>query len=131
MQDHVVEVVSIARGAGYHAAEVSQAGKGLVPFPYQAVRHHQIRYAENLFARFLHCVRISLPACSFRRVGRRYVPLLYLLVSSPSLPAYPFARVDCRYVPLFYWFVSSPSVPAQPFTSVADFHEVYSCTSMT
>jgi hypothetical protein len=59
------------------------------------------------------------------------MPLFYWFVSSPSLPTHPFTRVDRRNVSLFYRLVPSPSVPAHPFTSVADFHDVYSCTSMT
>jgi len=82
--------------------------------------------AEKLFAHSIHLVRTSRPAYSLTSVGRHYVLLFYLLISSPSLPAYPFTSVSRRYVLLYYLLVSSPSLPAYPFTRLARFLNVYS-----
>src|SRR5262245_42404885 len=82
--------------------------------------------AEKLFAHSLHFVQASLPAYSLTSVGRHYVLLFYLLVSSPSLPAYPFTRVSRRSVLVHYLLISSASLPTYPFARLASFHDVYS-----
>jgi hypothetical protein len=63
--------------------------------------------AETLFARSLHLLtQTSLPAYPFTSVGRHYVLLVYLLVSSSSLPTYPFTSLDRHYALLFSLLVS-------------------------